>query len=76
MGDIKYYVNNHAVVDENVIIGNGTKIWHFSHVQSGAKIGENCVLGQNVNVGSNVVIGNYCKIQNIVSIYEGVTLQD
>ena len=76
MGDIKYYVNNHAVVEENVIIGNGTKIWHFSHVQSGAKIGENCVLGQNVNVGSNVVIGNYCKIQNNVSIYEGVTLQD
>ncbi|MGB5895995.1 MAG: DapH/DapD/GlmU-related protein [Ignavibacteriaceae bacterium] len=76
MSDKKYYINDNAIVDENVVIGNGTKIWHFSHVQSGAKIGENCVLGQNVNVGSNVVIGNYCKIQNNVSIYEGVTLQD
>ena len=76
MSDKKYYINDNAIIDENVIIGDGTKIWHFSHVQSGAKIGENCVLGQNVNVGSNVVIGNYCKIQNNVSIYEGVTLQD
>ncbi len=76
MSDKKYYVNDNAIVDENVIIGDGSKIWHFSHVQSGAKIGENCVLGQNVNVGNNVVIGNYCKIQNNVSIYEGVTLQD
>ena len=76
MSDKKYYVNDNAIVDENVIIGDGTKIWHFSHVQSGAKIGENCVLGQNVNVGNNVVIGSYCKIQNNVSIYEGVTLQD
>jgi len=76
MSDKKYYVNENAIVDENVIIGDGTKIWHFSHIQSGAKIGENCVLGQNVNVGNNVVIGNYCKIQNNVSIYEGVILQD
>ncbi len=76
MSDKKYYVNDNAIVDKNVIIGNGTKIWHFSHVQNGAKIGENCVLGQNVNVGNNVVIGSYCKIQNNVSIYEGVTLQD
>jgi len=72
----KYYINDNAIMDENVVIGNGTKIWHFSHIQSGAKIGENCVLGQNVNVGNNVVIGNYCKIQNNVSIYEGVALQD
>ncbi|MDZ7767101.1 MAG: DapH/DapD/GlmU-related protein [Melioribacteraceae bacterium] len=71
-----FYVNNHAVVDDNVTIGEGTKIWHFSHVQSNAKIGEKCVLGQNVNVGNNVSIGNYCKIQNNVSIYEGVTLED
>ncbi len=76
MSDKKYYVNDNAIVDNNVVIGNGTKIWHFSHVQNGAKIGENCVLGQNVNVGNNVVIGSYCKIQNNVSIYEGVTLQD
>jgi UDP-2-acetamido-3-amino-2,3-dideoxy-glucuronate N-acetyltransferase len=72
----KYYINNYAVVDDNVEIGEGTKIWHFSHVQSGSKIGKKCVLGQNVNVGNNVTIGNFCKIQNNVSIYEGVTLED
>lgn len=71
-----YYINEYAVVDDNVEIGEGTKIWHFSHVQSGAKIGKKCVLGQNVNVGNNVVIGNYVKIQNNVSVYEGVTLED
>ncbi|MCO6473248.1 MAG: DapH/DapD/GlmU-related protein [Melioribacteraceae bacterium] len=71
-----YYINEHAVVDENVSIGEGTKIWHFSHVQKGAKIGSYCVLGQNVNVGNNVSIGDYCKIQNNVSVYEGVTLED
>lgn len=74
--DKKYYINQYAVVDDNVEIGEGTKIWHFSHIQSGAIIGKNCVLGQNVNVGNNVSIGNYCKIQNNVSIYEGVTLED
>lgn len=71
-----FYINEHAVVDENVFIGQGTKIWHFSHIQSGAKIGKHCILGQNVNVGNNVIIGNNCKIQNNVSIYEGVTLED
>jgi UDP-2-acetamido-3-amino-2,3-dideoxy-glucuronate N-acetyltransferase len=72
----KYFVNQHAVVDDNVEIGEGTKIWHFSHVQKGARIGKSCVLGQNVNVANNVSIGNFCKIQNNVSIYEGVTLED
>ena len=72
----KYYINQFAVVDDNVEIGEGTKIWHFSHIQSGTKIGKFCVLGQNVNVGSNVIIGNYVKIQNNVSVYEGVTLED
>lgn len=72
----KYYINPFAVVDDNVEIGEGTKIWHFSHIQSGAKIGKFCVLGQNVNVGNNVTIGNYVKIQNNVSVYEGVTLED
>jgi UDP-2-acetamido-3-amino-2,3-dideoxy-glucuronate N-acetyltransferase len=76
MNEKKYYVNPHAVVDDNVEIGEGTKIWHFSHIQSGAKIGKKCVLGQNVNVGNNVSIGNYVKIQNNVSVYEGVTLED
>jgi len=69
-------INKYAVVDDNVEIGEGTKIWHFSHVQSGAKIGKFCVLGQNVNIASNVSIGNYVKIQNNVSVYEGVTLED
>ena len=71
-----YYVNQYAVVDDNVEIGEGTKIWHFSHIQSGTKIGKKCVMGQNVNVGNNVTIGNFVKIQNNVSVYEGVTLED
>ncbi len=71
-----YFVHNLAVVDEGCEIGEGTKIWHFSHVQKGAKIGKKCVLGQNVNVANNVEIGNYVKIQNNVSVYEGVTLED
>ena len=76
MNDTKYYINEHAVVDDNVTIGEGTKIWHFSHIQEGAVIGRNCVLGQNINIANNVHIGDYCKIQNNVSIYEGVTLED
>ena len=76
MSDKKFYVNDYAVVDDNVEIGEGTKVWHFSHIQSGARIGKNCSLGQNVNVGNNVVIGNNVKIQNNVSVYEGVTLED
>ncbi len=74
--NVNFYVNDHAVVDENVVIGEGTKIWHFSHVQSGARIGNHCTIGQNVNVANNVTIGNYVKIQNNVSVYEGVTLED
>lgn len=76
MENKKFYINEHAVVDDNVEIGEGTKIWHFSHVQKGAKIGRSCVIGQNVNVANNVTIGDFCKIQNNVSIYEGVTLED
>ncbi len=71
-----YYINEHAVIDENVEIGEGTKIWHFTHVQSNANIGKACIIGQNVNIGSNVKIGSYCKIQNNVSVYEGVELED
>jgi UDP-2-acetamido-3-amino-2,3-dideoxy-glucuronate N-acetyltransferase len=72
----KFFVHETSVVDEACEIGEGTKIWHFSHVQKGATIGKNCTLGQNVNVGNNVRIGNFVKIQNNVSIYEGVTLED
>jgi UDP-2-acetamido-3-amino-2,3-dideoxy-glucuronate N-acetyltransferase len=74
--DKGYFVHETAVVDEGVKIGAGSKIWHFSHVQSGATLGEKCVLGQNVNVGNNVRIGSFCKIQNNVSVYEGVELDD
>lgn len=72
----KYFVHESSYVDDNVEIGEGTKIWHFSHIQSGTKIGKNCVFGQNVNVGNNVKIGNFIKVQNNVSIYEGVELED
>tara|TARA_B100000945_G_C20407199_1_gene610665 strand:- start:908 stop:1414 length:507 start_codon:yes stop_codon:yes gene_type:complete len=72
----KYFIHPSSFVDENVLIGDGSKIWHFSHLLSGATIGRECSLGQNVSVGNNVKIGNYCKIQNNVSVYEGVTLED
>ena len=71
-----YFVHKSSFIDEDVKIGKGTKIWHFSHIQYGAIIGEECTLGQNVNVSNNVIVGNYCKIQNNVSLYEGVELED
>ena len=71
-----YFVHESSYIDEDVRIGDGTKIWHFCHVQSGAVIGEGCSLGQNVNVGNHVRIGNGVRIQNNVSIYEGVELED
>ncbi len=73
---MSYFRHESAYVDEPCEIGDGTKIWHFSHVQSGANIGRNCILGQNVNIGSNVTVGDSVKIQNNVSVYEGVTLED
>lgn len=72
----KYFKHESAYIDEPVDIGEGTKVWHFSHIQSGARIGRNCSIGQNVNIGNNVTIGNGVKIQNNVSVYEGVTLED
>lgn len=72
----EYFVHQSSIIDDNVTIGKDTKIWHFCHVQSGAKIGEACSLGQNVNVSNRVKIGNGVKIQNNVSIYEGVELED
>ena len=71
-----YFVHESSYVDDGVKIGQGTKIWHFSHIQSGAVIGNNCSFGQNVNVANNVKIGNGVKVQNNVSIYEGVELED
>lgn len=71
-----YFVHESSYIDEDVLIGEGTKIWHFCHIQKGAIIGKYCSLGQNVNVSNNVKIGNECKIQNNVSLYEGVELED
>jgi UDP-2-acetamido-3-amino-2,3-dideoxy-glucuronate N-acetyltransferase len=71
-----FYVHESSYIDVGVLIGEGTKIWHFCHVQSGAVIGKKCSLGQNVNIANNVQIGNGVKIQNNVSIYEGVILED
>lgn len=71
-----YFVHETAIIDENVIIGKGTKIWHFSHILRGSIIGHDCNIGQNCMIGPDVSIGNRCKIQNNVSIYKGVTLED
>ncbi|MCI8710614.1 MAG: N-acetyltransferase [Dorea sp.] len=71
-----FFLHETSIVDEDVQIGTGTKIWHFSHIQSGVRIGDNCSFGQNVNVSNNVKIGNGCKVQNNVSLYEGVELED
>lgn len=73
---MNYLVHETSIIDDNVIIGENTKIWHFTHIQSGARIGRNCSLGQNVNVSNNVIIGDSVKIQNNVSVYEGVELED
>jgi len=71
-----FFVHESSYVDEGAVIGAGTRIWHFSHVQSGASIGRDCSIGQNVNIGPNVIIGDQVKIQNNVSVYEGVILED
>ena len=70
------FVHPSSYVDEGATVGKGTKIWHFSHIQKGAVIGENCSLGQNVNVSGSVTIGNGVKIQNNVSVYDDVVLED
>ena len=76
MSERKYFVHPTAAIDEPCSIGEGTKIWHFSHVMRGARIGERCILGQNVFIANDVVIGNNVKIQNNVSVYTGVELED
>jgi len=73
---MKYFIHYSSYVDLGAKIGDGTKIWHFSHVMGKAVIGENCNIGQNVFVANNVIIGNDCKIQNNVSLYEGLILED
>ena len=71
-----FFKHESAYVDEGAEIGAGTKIWHFSHVMKGARIGERCVFGQNVNVDGGVSIGNNVKVQNNVSLYTGATIED
>ncbi len=70
------FIHESSYIDDNVDIGKGTKIWHFSHILDNCQIGENCSMGQNVVVGPNVRIGNNVKIQNNVSVYDGVILED
>jgi len=72
----EYFVHESSYVDEGAVLGKDTKVWHFSHVMSGAHIGERCVLGQNVNVGARAVLGNGVKVQNNVSIYDDVVIED
>ncbi len=69
-------IHETSYIDEDVTIGPGTKIWHFSHILKDCKIGKDCSFGQNVVVGPNVIIGNKVKIQNNVSVYDGVSLED
>jgi UDP-2-acetamido-3-amino-2,3-dideoxy-glucuronate N-acetyltransferase len=71
-----YFAHETAIVDEGCSIGNGTKIWHFSHIMSNCTLGENCNIGQNVVVSPKVILGRNVKVQNNVSIYEGVTCDD
>ena len=71
-----YFSHETAIIDKGCIIGDGSKIWHFSHLMEGAKIGENCNVGQNVFIANDVVLGNNVKVQNNVSIYSGVQCED
>lgn len=71
-----FFAHESAVIDEGCSIGNGTKIWHFSHIMSNCTIGEKCNIGQNVVVSPNVILGNNVKIQNNVSLYTGVECED
>lgn len=70
------FIHDTAVIDNDVAIGQGTKIWHFCHILTGSRLGDNCILGQNVMIGPNVSIGNGVKVQNNVAIYTGVTIED
>jgi len=70
------FIHESSYVDDNVAIGSGTKVWHFSHILEGSYIGSDCSLGQNVVIGPRVIVGSKVKIQNNVSVYEGVTLED
>lgn len=73
---MKCYIHPTARVDKGCEIGQGSKVWHYTHIMKGARIGRGCSIGQNVFIGSKAVIGNFVKIQNNVSVYDGVELED
>jgi len=74
--DTEFFIHPSAVIDEGAEIGAGTRVWHFSHLMAGCKLGENCNIGQNVVIMPGVVLGNNVKVQNNVSLYTGVTCED
>jgi len=76
MEEKNYFAHPTAIIDDNCEIGNGTKIWHFTHIMSHCKIGNNCNFGQNVVVSPDVILGDNVKVQNNVSIYTGVVCED
>ena len=76
MSDNKYFAHKTAVIDQGCVIGEGTKIWHFSHIMPNCKLGDNCNIGQNVVISPEVILGNNVKVQNNVSIYTGVICED
>lgn len=73
---MSYFRHSSAVIDDGATIGNGSKIWHFSHICAGARIGNNTSIGQGVFIGNRAVVGHSCKIQNNVSVYDDVVLED
>ena len=72
----EYFAHESAYVDDGALIGAGTKIWHFSHIMAGARLGKRCIVGQNVNVAAGAIIGDNVKIQNNVSVYAGTVIED
>ena len=73
---MEYFVHETSIVDDDIAIGEGTKVWHFCHILSHTKIGKNCSFGQNCVVGPKVTMGDGVKVQNNVSVYEGVEVED
>lgn len=73
---MKYFSHPTAVIDEGAVIGEGTKIWHFSHIMANSTVGEYCNIGQNVVISPGVILGNHCKVQNNVSVYTGVECEE
>lgn len=73
---MKTFIHPTAIIDDDVVIGEGTKIWAYAHICKGSRIGKNCMIGEGVHVGTEVIIGDSCKVQNHSLLYHGVTLED